>query len=63
MPNSSIYPATKAALASMARTLSGDLIGGGVRVNAVSPGPRRHPLHDKVGLIGDDLAALVSQSR
>jgi NAD(P)-dependent dehydrogenase (short-subunit alcohol dehydrogenase family) len=45
----------------MARTLSGELIGRGVRVNAVSPGPVATPLHDKAGLIGENLAALVSQ--
>ena len=37
MPNSSIYPATKAALLSFARTFSGELISRGIRVNAVSP--------------------------
>lgn len=37
MPASSVYAATKAALLSLARTLSGELIGRGIRVNAVSP--------------------------
>jgi NAD(P)-dependent dehydrogenase (short-subunit alcohol dehydrogenase family) len=40
MPNTSVYGATKAALLSLARTLSGELISRGIRVNAVSPGPR-----------------------
>ena len=48
MPNSSIYAATKAALLSMARTLSGELIKRGIRVNAVSPGPITTPLYDKL---------------
>jgi NAD(P)-dependent dehydrogenase (short-subunit alcohol dehydrogenase family) len=61
MPNSSIYAATKAGLVSMARTLSGELIGRGIRVNAVSPGPVATPLHDKLGLVNDSLAALVKQ--
>jgi NAD(P)-dependent dehydrogenase (short-subunit alcohol dehydrogenase family) len=39
MPTSSVYSASKAALISLARTLSGELIGRGIRVNAVSPGP------------------------
>jgi NAD(P)-dependent dehydrogenase (short-subunit alcohol dehydrogenase family) len=39
MPNSSVYAATKAGLISLARTLSGELIQRGIRVNAVSPGP------------------------
>ncbi len=49
MPGSSIYAASKAAFLSMAKTLSGELVGRGVRVNAVSPGPVRTPLHDRLG--------------
>jgi NAD(P)-dependent dehydrogenase (short-subunit alcohol dehydrogenase family) len=45
----------------MARTLSGELISRGVRVNAVSPGPVATPLHDKAGLVGDNLTGLVNQ--
>lgn len=61
MPNTSIYGATKAAAVSLAHTLSGELIGRGIRVNAVSPGPVATPLHDRLGLVGDTLAALVGQ--
>jgi NAD(P)-dependent dehydrogenase (short-subunit alcohol dehydrogenase family) len=61
MPNSSVYAATKAGLVSLARTLSGELIGRGIRVNAVSPGPIATPLHDKAGLVGDNLKALTAQ--
>ena len=50
MPSSSVYAATKAALLSLARTLSGELIGRGIRVNAVSPGPISTPLYGKLGL-------------
>lgn len=50
MPNSSIYAATKAALLSLARTLSGELASRGIRVNAVSPGPIATPLYEKLGL-------------
>ena len=50
MPNTSVYAATKAALLSLARTLSGELISRGIRVNAVSPGPISTPLYDKLGL-------------
>lgn len=35
----SVYSATKAALRSMTRTFARELIGRGIRVNAVSPGP------------------------
>lgn len=55
MPNSSIYSATKAALISLARTLSGELIPRGIRVNAVSPGPIATPLYGKLGLSQKDL--------
>lgn len=49
MPNTSVYGATKAAIGSMARTLSGELIGRGIRVNVVSPGPITTPLYGKLG--------------
>ena len=48
MPNSSVYSASKAALLSLARTLSGELISRGIRVNAVSPGPITTPFHHKL---------------
>lgn len=57
-PNTCVYGATKAALLSMARTLSGELIGRGIRVNAVSPGPITTPLYDKLGLSAADLKAV-----
>ena len=43
MPASSVYAASKAGLASLVRTLSGELIGRGIRVNAISPGPTATP--------------------
>jgi len=55
MPNTSVYGATKAALLSLARTLSGELIARGIRVNAVSPGPISTPLYGKLGLSEADL--------
>jgi NAD(P)-dependent dehydrogenase (short-subunit alcohol dehydrogenase family) len=61
MPNSSVYAATKAGLISLARTLSGELIARGIRVNAVSPGPIATPLHGKIGMTDADVAALVAQ--
>ena len=61
MPMSSIYAATKAALVSMARTLSGELIGRGIRVNAVSPGPIATPLHGKIGMDDEAIKGLVAQ--
>jgi NAD(P)-dependent dehydrogenase (short-subunit alcohol dehydrogenase family) len=58
MPNTSVYGATKAALLSLTRTLSGELIARGIRVNAVSPGPISTPLYGKLGLSETDLKAV-----
>lgn len=41
--------AANAPLLSLSRTLSGELISRGVRVNAVSPGPISTPLYSKLG--------------
>lgn len=50
MANTSVYSATKAALRSLARTLSTELLPRGIRVNTLSPGPIDTPLFGKVGL-------------
>jgi NAD(P)-dependent dehydrogenase (short-subunit alcohol dehydrogenase family) len=55
MPNTSVYGASKDALLSLARTLSGELIGRGIRVNAISPGPIATPLFAKLGLPAEGL--------
>jgi NAD(P)-dependent dehydrogenase (short-subunit alcohol dehydrogenase family) len=55
MPNTTVYGASKAALLSLARTLSGELIRRGIRVNAISPGPISTPLYSKLGLSDADL--------
>lgn len=55
MPNSSVYAATKAAIISFVRTLSGELISRGIRVNAVSPGPIDTPLYGKLGFKEEQL--------
>lgn len=49
-PNASVYSASKAALLSLARTLSADLAGRRIRVNAVSPGPVETPIFGRMGL-------------
>jgi NAD(P)-dependent dehydrogenase (short-subunit alcohol dehydrogenase family) len=46
-PRTSVYSASKAALRSLARTLSAELLAAGVRVNAVSPGPTETPIQAK----------------
>ena len=60
MPGTTVYSATKAALLSLARTLSGELLGRGIRVNAVSPGPISTPLYGKLGLSPADLEATAA---
>lgn len=61
MPSSSVYAATKAWLLSLARTLSGEPLPRGIRVNAVSPGPIATPIHGKVGMGEAEIAELVAQ--
>jgi NAD(P)-dependent dehydrogenase (short-subunit alcohol dehydrogenase family) len=60
MPNTSVYAATKASLISFVRTLSGELIARGIRVNAVSPGPISTPLYSKLGLSETDLKQVAA---
>lgn len=60
MPNTSVYGGSKAALLSLARTLSGELISRGIRVNAISPGPISTPLYGKLGLSEADLKAAAA---
>ena len=55
MPNSSVYAASKAALITLARTLSAELVGRGIRVNAVSPGPIATPIFGRLGLQPEEL--------
>ncbi len=50
LPQSSAYAASKAGLLSLARTLSGELVGRGIRVNGLSPGPTETAALGKLGL-------------
>ncbi|NEO98607.1 MAG: SDR family oxidoreductase [Symploca sp. SIO2E9] len=61
MANSSIYAASKAALRSLARTLSAELIERGIRVNAVSPGPVMTPIYGKLGVPQEHLNEFAGQ--
>jgi NAD(P)-dependent dehydrogenase (short-subunit alcohol dehydrogenase family) len=60
MPNTSVYALTKSALLSFAKTMSGELIGRGIRVNAVSPGPVATPLYGKLGMSAADTQAMAA---
>jgi NAD(P)-dependent dehydrogenase (short-subunit alcohol dehydrogenase family) len=60
MPNTTVYAASKAALLSLVRTLSGELIARGIRVNAVSPGPISTPLYSKLGFSDAQLKTVAT---
>lgn len=68
--NSSVYAATKAAFLNMSKTLSSELLGRGIRVNTVSPGPVETPLYDELGIpdayrdqVNKDIAATIPFGR
>lgn len=50
MPGTTVYAATKAAVVNLAKTLSADLVGRGIRVNAISPGPVESALLGRTGM-------------
>lgn len=49
-PGTSVVSASKAAVRSLSRTFSAELIDRGIRVNAVSPGAIATPFHSRTGL-------------
>ena len=61
LPGSSVYAASKAALLSLARTLSAEFVPRGIRVNGLSPGPVQTPALDKLGLIDEAQQALQQE--
>ncbi|MEM9012464.1 MAG: SDR family oxidoreductase [Pseudomonadota bacterium] len=65
MPGMAVYSASKAALRSVARTLSVELAERGVRVNTVAPGPIETPIYGKLGMPEEQLnemaAGIVAQ--
>jgi NAD(P)-dependent dehydrogenase (short-subunit alcohol dehydrogenase family) len=60
MPHSSVYAASKAALISLAKTLSSELLSRGIRVNVVSPGPIQTPIYGRLGLPAAQLSAVAA---
>lgn len=60
-PNFSVYAACKAALRSLVQTLALELIGRGIRVNAISPGPITTPMWGKFGLPDAALQAVTDE--
>ncbi|MEM8795902.1 MAG: SDR family oxidoreductase [Pseudomonadota bacterium] len=60
MPGMAVYSASKAALRSVARTLSAELGEQGIRVNTVAPGPVETPIYEKLGLPEDQLNEMAA---
>ena len=58
----SAYSATKAALRSLARTAAAELVGRGVRVNAVAPGPIVTPIIERTGLPKEAIDQFVKET-
>ena len=61
MADASVYSSTKAALRSFARTTATELVGRGIRVNAVAPGPIETPIFEKTGLPKENLDEFAKQ--
>lgn len=59
VPNTSVLSATKAAVASLGKTLAAELIQQGIRVNTLSPGYIATPFASRSGLSQEDLGGLV----
>lgn len=61
MPNTSVYTATKAAIGSLARTLTQELGARGIRVNVVHPGPIETPIFGRMGLPAEATREMAGQ--
>jgi NAD(P)-dependent dehydrogenase (short-subunit alcohol dehydrogenase family) len=59
LPGTSVYSASKAAVRSLARTLSAELIERGIRVNVVAPGPIETPILGRLGLSPDGVKEIA----
>lgn len=55
----SVYAASKAAVRSMARSFSVELLARGIRVNALSPGPVETPIFGRMGLPAEQTKAMT----
>jgi NAD(P)-dependent dehydrogenase (short-subunit alcohol dehydrogenase family) len=58
MPNSTVYSASKAAVVSLGKTIAAELVGRGVRVNVLSPGPIETPIFGRMGMPAEELKGM-----
>jgi NAD(P)-dependent dehydrogenase (short-subunit alcohol dehydrogenase family) len=62
-PQGTIYGAAKAALGSLARSLSAELVGRGIRFNSISPGPVDTPIFARTGVPPQMLEGILEQMK
>jgi len=62
-PKSSVYGASKAAVASLARMFGVELAPRGIRVNALCPGAVATPIYDRLGWSAEQLEAVRARIR
>jgi len=60
MAGMTVYAATKAAVRSMVRTFTAELLPKGIRVNAISPGPIETPIFSKMGMSEEQQQEMAS---
>jgi NAD(P)-dependent dehydrogenase (short-subunit alcohol dehydrogenase family) len=61
MPGLSVYTASKAAVRSLARSISAELVDQGIRVNVISPGHTDTPIVNKIGLSPEAIKGMLDQ--
>lgn len=59
-PGSTVYSATKAAVASIAKTMAAELAARRIRVNTVSPGPITTPIYGKMGMPAEQVSGFAT---
>jgi NAD(P)-dependent dehydrogenase (short-subunit alcohol dehydrogenase family) len=62
-PQGTIYGAAKAALGSLARSLSAEFVGRGIRFNSISPGPVHTPIFARMGVPPEMLEGILEQMK
>jgi NAD(P)-dependent dehydrogenase (short-subunit alcohol dehydrogenase family) len=63
VPGHSVYSASKAAVRSLARTLSVELVDRRIRVNALTPGPVETPIFDQIAPTKEAAGAIIDDIR